>query len=69
MNEQDFNLIRDRADIVSSEIYKELRKHQLNTIVDKAKNNYEPLEIRGMLKLIALSDEWKDDFLKLKAKR
>ena len=69
MNEQDFNLIRDRSDIVSSEIYRELRKHQLNTIVDKAKNNYEPLEIRGMLKLIALSDEWKDDFLKLKAKR
>lgn len=69
MNEQEFNLKRDRFGLVSSDTYKELRRHQLDMIVDKARNNYEPLEIRGMLRLIGLTDEWREDFIKLKEKR
>ena len=61
--------IKERYDLVTSDIYKQIRNKQIDMIIDKAKNNYEPIEIRGMLKIIALTDQWEEDFLKEKAKR
>lgn len=69
MNEQDFNLKRDRFNLVSSDFYKELRKQQLDVIVKLSMADVEPLEIRGMLRLIGKTDEWKADFIKIKDKR
>ena len=69
MNEQDFNLKRDRYGLVSSDTYKELRKQQLDMIVKFSVGDVEPLEIRGMLRLIAKTDEWRSDFIRLKDKR
>lgn len=69
MDEQEFNLKRDRFGLVSSDTYKELRKQQLDMIVQFSLGDVEPLEIRGMLRLIGKTDEWRKDFIKLKAKR
>lgn len=69
MDEQEFNLKRDRFGLVTSENYKKIREQQLNMIVSMASSNLDALEIRGMLRLIGKTDEWKEDFIKLKNKR
>lgn len=69
MDEQEFIEMRNKFEIVTSDIYAQIKKNQLEMIIDLAKNNYEPLEIRGMLKLIGKTDSWKEDFVKLNKKR
>lgn len=69
MDEKEFNLARDRFDLVATETYKKIRENQLNMIVDFSKSNCEPLELRGMLRLIGKTDDWRDDFIKIKSKR
>ena len=66
MDEQEFNTKRDRFELVNDEKYKKIKTHQLEMVLECARANYEPLEIRGMLKLIAKTDGWKDDFLKIR---
>ena len=39
-----------------------IRKEQLEMIVGFARNNVEGNDIRAMLKLIAKTDEWEQDF-------
>ncbi|MBQ6516801.1 hypothetical protein IJI31_06440 [bacterium] len=64
--EEEFKQKLSRYELVSTEQYKKLREKQLDLIVEKASSNYDAMEIRGMLKLIAFTDEWKNDFIKLK---
>lgn len=68
MDEKEFDLIRDRYGLVTSDTYKAIRTNQLDMIVGYSAN-CEPLELRGMLKLIKKTDEWRDEFLKVKEKR
>ena len=44
-------------------------KEQLEMIVGFARNNVEGNDIRAMLKLIAKTDEWEQDFKKIQDKR
>lgn len=69
MDEQEFNLKRDRFDLISTDIFKKLRKMQLDMIVQLSMGNIEPLEVRGMLRLVGKTDEWRNDFIKIKDKR
>jgi len=69
MDEQEFNIRRDRAELVQSEEYKKIKKQQLEMIISYAASNGEPLEIRGMLKLIGKTDEWLSDFRKIQKQR
>jgi hypothetical protein len=69
MDEKEFNEKRDRFGLVTSDIYKHIKEKQLEMIIGYAKRDYDEKEIRGMLKLIGKTDEWKEDFLKLQEKR
>ena len=56
--------IQRKYDIVSSEEYKEFRQYQLDKIVRLSTSQIEPLELKGMLKLISYTDSWVDDYNK-----
>jgi hypothetical protein len=60
--EKEFEAKRKNYDLVTSDVWREIRKNQLELIIDCAKNNYDGNDIRAMLKLIAKTDEWKKDF-------
>lgn len=67
--EQEFDLKLRKRELVKSEIWKNIRTHQLEMIIGLAKNNYEGNDIRAMLKLIAKTDEWEQEFKKAQANR
>lgn len=58
-------LIVYKKDLVLSDVYKEIRKIQIDEVI-KNINKYEPVEIKGMFKLINSTDKWYDEFLALK---
>lgn len=69
MDEAEFNIKKDRSELVKSDTWKSIRKEQLEMIVGFARNNIEGNDIRAMLKLIAKTDEWEQDFKKIQNKR
>ncbi len=69
MNEKEFNTKRDRSDLVKTDVYKSIKSEQLEMIIDLARVNYDEKELRGMIKLIAKTDEWIKDFEKVQSKR
>lgn len=69
MEEKEFNEKRDKYGLVCSEQYKKIRERQINMILGYARADYDEKELKGMLKLIAKTDEWKDDFIKIQNKR
>ena len=64
MNEEEYQVLREKATLVKGETYAKIRMYQLNKIISLAKSSIDPLEIRGMLKLIADSDDWENQFIK-----
>lgn len=66
MDEQEFNIKRSRYELVTDDIYKKIKAHQLEMVLECARANYDPLELRGMLKLITKTDSWKEEFLRIK---
>ena len=69
MDEAEFNQKRDRSELIKSDVWKSIRKEQLEMIVGFARNSVEGNDIRAMLKLIAKTDEWEQDFKKIQDKR
>ena len=67
--EQEFNLKLRKSELAKSKTWQNIRTHQLEMIIGFAKNNYEGNDIRAMLKLIAKTDEWEQDFEKAQANR
>ncbi len=67
--EKEFDMKLRRSELVKSEIWQNIRTHQIEMIIDLAKNNHDGNDIRAMLKLIARTDEWEQDFKKAQAKR
>lgn len=63
--QEDFDYKRYKHDLVKTKEYLGVRQEQLNLILDLAAKNYDATEIRGMLKLIAKTDNWEDDFNKI----
>ena len=68
MEEKEFYEKRDKYDLVSSSSYKKIKEFQIEIIIGLAKADYDEKEIRGMLKLIGKTDDWKRDFIKIKEK-
>lgn len=64
MNEAEYQICKEKAALVKGETYAKIRMYQLNKIISLAKSSIDPLEIRGMLKLIADSDDWENQFIK-----
>lgn len=47
---------------VESAEYQLIRERQVEMIIGLANSNIEPLELKGMLKLIAKTDTWQGDY-------
>ena len=69
ITKEEFDLASLKADLVNSMQYKKIRELQLNKCLELAKSEIEPLELKGMLKLIASTDSWTEQFEKLNKQR
>ena len=47
---------------VESAEYQLIRERQIEMIIGLANSNIEPIELKGMLKLIAKTDTWQGDY-------
>lgn len=55
-------LLKLKYELAKSENYNRVRSLQLNEIVSKSTSSLSSDELRGMLKLIKLTDEWVSDY-------
>lgn len=58
------DILKKQSEIVQSKTYKELKNIQLEMILGLANSNIDPVELKGMLKLIAKTDSWQEDYNK-----
>lgn len=58
----DSELLKFRYTLAKSETYQHIRSQQLDEIVNRATSSITSDELRGMLKLIKLTDEWVSDY-------
>lgn len=63
-DEKKLILLKEKADLVSSSTYQKIRKFQVEKIIDLSTTDIEPLEVKGMLKLIKHTDGWVDEYNK-----
>lgn len=64
MNREEFERLKLQNKLCSSSDYQTLRDLQLKMILELANSNIEPLELKGMLKLLAKTDNWKIEYEK-----
>ena len=69
MDEKQYELMYEKAELSKTQGWKKIRYHQLEMIVNLAKNNYDEKEIRAMLKLIAKTDDWEKEYKKAQKNR
>lgn len=62
MNKEKFDTAKYKASLVASSFYKEIRDLQIKKCLELSKSNIEPLELKGMMKLIATTDDWEKEF-------
>lgn len=62
MNKEKFDTAKYKASLVESSFYKEIRDLQIKKCLELSKSNIEPLELKGMMKLIATTDDWEKEF-------
>lgn len=62
MNELD--ILKEKAELVSGMEYRKIKDYQIEKIITLAISNIEPLELKGMLKLIAYTDSFKQEYEK-----
>ena len=67
--EKKFNIARDKCELVKSDVWQEIRRNQLEMIIECARNGYEGNDLRAMLKLIAKTDDWEKEFTKAQSSR
>ena len=60
--EKIFEIKRIKYDLVNSDVWRDIRKYQLELIIECARTNYDGNDIRAMLKLIAKTDDWEKEF-------
>lgn len=58
----DRETIRKKYEIVTSDMYKELRDFYLEHIISSSNSNLDDKHIRGMLLLINESDSWEERY-------
>ena len=61
-------LIAEKNRLIQTKEHKRVRELQLNDILQLSLGNTDPTEIKGMLKLIKLTDNWGNEFNKLAKK-
>jgi len=65
------DILAEKYNLICSNQYKQIKKFQLENILKLANSDIEPLLLKGMLKNIADTDKWENEFLieKNKAKK
>jgi hypothetical protein len=66
MSEKD--ILIEKNNLVNSDEWKRIRDLQLDRIVTLSTGNTDPLIIVGMLRSIANTDKWREDFINRKGK-
>lgn len=66
MRENQLRILKEKAEAVKSAGYQTVKKYQLDKILNLASSNIDPLELKGMLKLIASTNTWINDYEKEK---
>lgn len=56
------NLLIEKFELVDSSTYKRIRELQLENILRLANSDANPLIIKGMLKTIADTDKWENEY-------
>ena len=64
----DKDILIEKFDLVTSITYKRIKELQLENILRLADSDAEPLLIKGMLKNIADTDKWENEFLSVQRK-
>lgn len=66
----EIEILKEKANLVETSEYKKIRSYQVERIIDLSTSDIDEKEIKGMLKLIKSTDNWKNDFeKKLKTKK
>jgi len=69
ITKEKFELAKFKASLISGGTYKDIRDLQLKKILELSKSDIEPLELKGMLKLIASTDNWAKEFEDIQKER
>ena len=62
MREEEFYRARYRDDLANSDVYELIKEQQIEMLLEFSCTNIEPLELKGMAKLIAKTGNWKKDY-------
>ena len=58
----DKDILVEKFNLVGSVEYQKIKKYQLENILKLANSDIEPLVLKGMLKTIADTDKWENEF-------
>lgn len=58
----DKEILAEKYDLVDSDIYLKIKSYQLENIVKLSNSDINPLILQGMLKLIADTEKWRNEF-------
>lgn len=60
----ELEILKEKAELISGCDYQKIKNYQIEKIITLATSNIEPLELKGMLKLIAYTDNFKQEYEK-----
>lgn len=60
----ELEILKEKAELVSGSDYQKIKNYQIDKIIALATSNIEPLELKGMLKLISYTDNFKQEYEK-----
>jgi len=58
----DMQMLKLFKEAVDSAEYQLIRERQVEMIIGLAQSNIDPVELKGMMKLIAKTDTWRDEY-------
>lgn len=64
----DKEILAEKYDLVDSDIYSKIKSYQLDNIVKLSNSDINPLILQGMLKVIADTEKWRNEFKNEKKK-
>lgn len=60
----ELEILKEKAELVSGNDYQKIRNYQIDKVIALSTSNIEPLELKGMLKLISYTDNFKQEYEK-----
>ncbi len=67
---EEFEILQKKSDLVKTEQWKEIRKNQIEMIIGFSMlSTFEASDIKAMLKLIGKTDNWEQEYKKIRNKK